>query len=529
MDTLQHTQIVHPQDSFALGGCMDPHSPHAGNDMNDSSGMTTAPPLDRDLHGSASEPTSDLQPPSSPPALSAATKENPVTETKIIDRESFTEDERRHNREWFGDRPSRTPERYMRIRNHILDSWQTSCPNYITKSAARKNLQENVDVNAVGRIHAYLEKIGAINVGCAPTTRVRRPVQRTPRKVYVYSDEEEIERATNKGSRKRRLGAQLGYWGNSEEFQSRRVVRRPQPIYQGGQVFADGYDPFQLVPVEYYDDHYPAPFTVEVATDALLVMDFHSHLAYTEIIGLMGGTFHTRDNGTKVISIKCVFPCRSTSTGIQCEMDPVSEMQAREVFEQKGLTVVGWYHSHPTFEPHPSVRDIENQASYQTLFRDKSTGDEPFIGVIVTPYDPEVASNCSKIQYLHISRRWDTSNSYRIPYACQKQVMETLYSKEEVLRQLHDLVEEYKDYEHKIDMNLLYGAQRRLGKLLEALNAHIVMPASEKMAFLKQVETMMIHRFMMENPSCENQMPTIDPTAMPDMQRKELRLDSLAV
>jgi proteasome lid subunit RPN8/RPN11 len=49
-------------------------------------------------------------------------------------------------------------------------------------------------------------------------------------------------------------------------------------------------------------------------------------------------------------------------------MDPVSEMAAREVFEKRGLNVVGWYHSHPTFEPDPSIRDIENQASYQVLF-----------------------------------------------------------------------------------------------------------------------------------------------------------------
>lgn len=48
-------------------------------------------------------------------------------------------------------------------------------------------------------------------------------------------------------------------------------------------------------------------------------------------------------------------------------MDPVSEMAAREVFEQKGLHVVGWYHSHPTFEPEPSIRDIENQTSYQVI------------------------------------------------------------------------------------------------------------------------------------------------------------------
>lgn len=52
-------------------------------------------------------------------------------------------------------------------------------------------------------------------------------------------------------------------------------------------------------------------------------------------------------------------------------MDPVSEMAARELFEQKGLDVVGWYHSHPTFEPQPSIRDIENQTSYQVKKKKK--------------------------------------------------------------------------------------------------------------------------------------------------------------
>lgn len=113
-------------------------------------------------------------------------------------------------------------------------------------------------------------------------------------------------------------------------------------------------------------------------------MDFHSYLAHTEIIGLLGGKFDVKE---RCLEVQCTFPCKSTSTGIQvnyapelgliiefhltailrnqCEMDPESEMRAREVFAEKGMTVVGWYHSHPTFEPNPSVRDIENQSSYQ--------------------------------------------------------------------------------------------------------------------------------------------------------------------
>jgi protein MYSM1 len=57
-------------------------------------------------------------------------------------------------------------------------------------------------------------------------------------------------------------------------------------------------------------------------------------------------------------------------------MDPESEMRAREVFAEKGMAVVGWYHSHPTFEPNPSVRDIENQSSYQVIHYSSTTLDD---------------------------------------------------------------------------------------------------------------------------------------------------------
>ena len=52
--------------------------------------------------------------------------------------------------------------------------------------------------------------------------------------------------------------------------------------------------------------------------------------------------------------------------------------------EAQKLAVVGWYHSHPVFEPTPSGVDIDNQLNYQRLFRDDNTGVEPF--VVGTPY-----------------------------------------------------------------------------------------------------------------------------------------------
>lgn len=46
-------------------------------------------------------------------------------------------------------------------------------------------------------------------------------------------------------------------------------------------------------------------------------------------------------------------------------MDPVSQTQASEALAVRGYSVIGWYHSHPAFDPNPSLRDIDTQAKYQ--------------------------------------------------------------------------------------------------------------------------------------------------------------------
>ena len=50
---------------------------------------------------------------------------------------------------------------------------------------------------------------------------------------------------------------------------------------------------------------------------------------------------------------------------MQCEMDPLSQTHACETLALLGYGVVGWYHSHPTFQPNPSQRDIHTQDQFQ--------------------------------------------------------------------------------------------------------------------------------------------------------------------
>jgi len=78
------------------------------------------------------------------------------------------------------------------------------------------------------------------------------------------------------------------------------------------------------------------------------------------------------------------------------------------------MSVVGWYHSHPDFQPNPSITDIENQASYQQLFQgdnlsDRDSGDiesvSPFVGLIVGTYDGKNPSSQSVMRWFHCRKR----------------------------------------------------------------------------------------------------------------------------
>ncbi|KAL8002893.1 putative PWWP domain, histone H2A deubiquitinase MYSM1, MPN domain-containing protein [Plasmopara halstedii] len=154
------------------------------------------------------------------------------------------------------------------------------------------------------------------------------------------------------------------------------------------------------------------PFQVVIHPDAVFVADVHAHLATCEIIGFLGGKW---DENSQTLYIQAAFPCRSLEIdgddgSTDVEMDPGSEIEVRGIIENAQLEVVGWYHSHPAFAPDPSVRDIENQTSYQHLFKRPNTSKEentvsmnlePFVGLIVGTYDTRRNSPVSLFRYFH--------------------------------------------------------------------------------------------------------------------------------
>eukprot|EP00941_MAST-03F_sp_MAST-3F-sp1_P002332 g2332.t1 len=161
------------------------------------------------------------------------------------------------------------------------------------------------------------------------------------------------------------------------------------------------------------------PFAVWVNPDATFLCDFHSHLANSEIIGLLGGQWIPEEER---IVIEAAFPIRALDIGedvhVNVEMDPASELQIRAVIAARKLRVVGWYHSHPTFQTDPSVRDIQNQMSYQSLFRDQRHSVEPFIGLIVGPYDLSLPAEQSNLQFFYTREEGPSGGAAGMPVHC---------------------------------------------------------------------------------------------------------------
>lgn len=178
---------------------------------------------------------------------------------------------------------------------------------------------------------------------------------------------------------------------NNEELPLKRSRRAPRVKIS--------HDPFQLIMCHNFDHHVQEPFTLRICADALVLIDMHSHVCKTEVIGLLGGTYNEEEGA---LTVRIAEACRSVSTGTQCEMDPISQMEASEKIISQDCSVVGWYHSHPTFAPNPSLVDIETQQKYQEWFA-QDTGC-PFLGVIANPYRPKSYNYSAEFRCVTVHR-----------------------------------------------------------------------------------------------------------------------------
>ena len=104
-----------------------------------------------------------------------------------------------------------------------------------------------------------------------------------------------------------------------------------------------------------------------VATHVLMVV---------RLLGFLGGKY----DPSQKLALSRYKPCRtSNQTAINCEMCPVSQVEQSCNLIDEGYTILGWFHSHPSFPPIPSRTDIKTQANLQEQF----ASNHPFIGFIL--------------------------------------------------------------------------------------------------------------------------------------------------
>ncbi|XP_012691590.1 histone H2A deubiquitinase MYSM1 [Clupea harengus] len=426
-----------------------------------------------------------------------------------LDKDEITEEEKQAIPEFFEGRPAKTPERYLKIRNHILEQWEKCKPKYLNKTSVRPGLKNCGDVNCIGRVHTYLELIGAVNFNCDQAIYNRpRPADRSRLKEGKDTLEayQLAHRLQSMRTRKRRVRDVWGNWCDAkdlegqtyehlsaEELALRReeLKKHPRPFKQAR--LKGSIDPFQLIPCKPFGEDKQEPFQVIVSAEALVVMDMHAHVSMAEVIGLLGGAYLEEE---KVLKISAAEPCNSLSTGMQCEMDPVSQTQASERLAAKGLSVVGWYHSHPAFDPNPSVRDIDTQAKYQSYF---SRGGAPFIGMIVSPYNPSNPSPVSQTTCLVVSEEEGPSGTQKLPYRFELQQCSERPDWKEVMRRAEWVVQKYRQTHGAVPLERIFRRDSQLTcleKMLASMKTYLeLLPDVEVNTFLVQIETLFVTQF----------------------------------
>ncbi|RIA88950.1 hypothetical protein C1645_825508 [Glomus cerebriforme] len=214
------------------------------------------------------------------------------------------------------------------------------------------------------------------------------------------------------------------------------------------------------------------PFSMIVESNVLVAMDFHAHLMNTEIIGFLAGHWIPEE---KKLIIKTTFPCRSLQTGenhVNVEMDPTSALEVQQTITDRNMQVVGWYHSHPIFQPDPSMVDLENQHNYQKLFRDEKFNEEPFVGAIIGPYDPKLPGSLSVINWFYVSNLNKSADEIGQAKQLAFELVNNSAISEKVADEILELVEQYRASNDRVNFKEYWRKdtkETKLEKLIKSL------------------------------------------------------------
>ncbi|CAD7086011.1 unnamed protein product [Hermetia illucens] len=325
------------------------------------------------------------------------------TEELRINPNQVSELEKFIHSDFFENRTTKTPEQYLRIRNHILSMWQISKPNYISKTAVRVGLKHGGDVNCISRIHRLLEQIGAINFGLdGKCFDYVRPLEtfismfiQVPRNRTNSNSFPAIQQFKERRQRIRTNTFSTVAEGDGDDADVNYTIvhmdgiMRPNPPPQKDSNTTKQRTNTRHIRSEldlikcltFSEDNSP-PFTISITLSTLLCLRLHALSSQHEVMGFLGG-YQSHSAGKKRIHLTRYKPCRtSAQSGTTCEMCPVSQVEQSASLNSEGYELLGWFHSHPLFPANPSRTDIRTQKEMQLQF--SFDNDRPFVGLILS-------------------------------------------------------------------------------------------------------------------------------------------------
>ncbi|KAL4219377.1 hypothetical protein ACF0H5_021957 [Mactra antiquata] len=227
------------------------------------------------------------------------------------------------------------------------------------------------------------------------------------------------------------------------------------------------------------------PYTVSMSTNSLLLMDFHCHLTTSEVVGYLCGKW---DQNAQHLSIQQAFPCRCRLSDAQNA--PIIEEEIRAQMKHLGMSLVGWYHSHPYSVPEPSVRDLECQMSYQLKMKGSKSQYFPCVGVITSPYYNKSLTTESTVQMFMVMPPSESSNTeFGIPMSLKYSVKQNHSVSEELLNEMKKMVEFYRGapdwitFQHSWHPSITY-----LQKLMTSLGNKLPEDEGENGTFMEFIQ-----------------------------------------
>ncbi|XP_032033556.1 MPN domain-containing protein isoform X3 [Hylobates moloch] len=144
-----------------------------------------------------------------------------------------------------------------------------------------------------------------------------------------------------------------------------------------------------------------------------------------------------------VLTVLRAFPCRSRLG--DAETAAAIEEEIYQSLFLRGLSLVGWYHSHPHSPALPSLQDIDAQMDYQLRLQGSSNGFQPCLALLCSPYYSGNPGPESKISPFWVMPPPEQRPSdYGIPMDVEMAYVQDSFLTNDILHEMMLLVEFYK-------------------------------------------------------------------------------------